>query len=167
LIWIKTDVHAQRRFAPCSWLASAYGEKQTTKEITDEYGVEERQAVRDEHHKSMTERAKERGVTMPGSRGPNAGGGLVHTAASEGSGWGRVRIEGLQGAWDPRAIPRLALQAREWDPVGTKAHARDRGPGVNAPQGRIAPAPARDQRHVNVNYRVRSRLMFKNILVPT
>jgi hypothetical protein len=35
---------------------------------------QERQAIRDEHRKLMEARAKERGVTLPGPRGPRAGG---------------------------------------------------------------------------------------------
>jgi hypothetical protein len=35
---------------------------------------QERQAIRDEHRKLMEVRAKERGVTLPGPRGPRAGG---------------------------------------------------------------------------------------------
>lgn len=38
--------------------------------------AEERQAIRDEHHKAMQARAKERGVTLPDQpRGPGAGKG--------------------------------------------------------------------------------------------
>jgi len=59
-----------------------YGYRLMTNQERNEYrekmrnarSPEERQAVRDEHHKAMQARAKERGVTLPDRpRGPGAG----------------------------------------------------------------------------------------------
>ncbi|HJQ61559.1 MAG TPA: hypothetical protein VJ834_01765 [Burkholderiales bacterium] len=66
-----------------------YGYRMMSPEERDEYrakmrsthSAEERQAIRDEHHAAMVERAKERGITLPdrptgaGPRGPGMGPG--------------------------------------------------------------------------------------------
>jgi hypothetical protein len=60
-----------------------YGYRMMNEQERNEYrermrnarSAEERQAIRDEHHKLMESRAKERGVTLPEQRGPGAGKG--------------------------------------------------------------------------------------------
>lgn len=84
-----------------------YGYQLMTPQERDEYrakmrsaaSVAERQAIRDEHHAAMVERAKERGVTLPDrppaaggpgqGRGPGMGpGGRMGPPAGRGPGYG-------------------------------------------------------------------------------
>ena len=80
--------------------------------------ADERQAVRNEHHKLMEARAKERGVTLPEQRGPGAGGpskgmgpgtgmgpgGGMGPGAGKGPGWqGESTGRGAGKGQGPRA----------------------------------------------------------------
>jgi len=77
--------------------APIYGSQLMTQQERDEYRAKmrsakttkERQALRDEHHKAMQERAKERGVTLPAQ--PPARGGPGAGAAGKGPGSGAVK----------------------------------------------------------------------------
>jgi hypothetical protein len=73
---------AQTTDQPARKSEPIYGYRMMTDQERNEYrekmrnarSPEERQAVRDEHHKAMQARAKERGVTLPDQpRGPGAG----------------------------------------------------------------------------------------------
>jgi hypothetical protein len=59
--------------------------------------AEERQAIRDEHRKLMEARAKERGVTLPGPRGPGDGKGAGYGTGPQGMGKGSGYGPGPQG----------------------------------------------------------------------
>jgi hypothetical protein len=59
------------------------------KRMREARSEQERQAVRDEHRKAMEARATERGVTMPGHRGPHAGGGYGPGGQGPGNGSGK------------------------------------------------------------------------------
>lgn len=86
-----------------------YGYRMMTPEERDQYreqmrnarSPEERQTVRDEHHKAMTERAKERGVTLPEPRGPRSGAGGPGGRGGMGPGSGMGPGAGMGPGYGP------------------------------------------------------------------
>ena len=113
---------------PAAKTEPIYGYQMMTPQERDQYrekmrdarSAEERQAVRDEHHAAMVERAKERGVTLPdrptgaGPRGPGMGPGMGPRGPGMGPGIGPrgpgmgpgYRMGAPEGARGPDSAPR-------------------------------------------------------------
>ena len=97
--------------------------------------ADERQALRDEHHKLMQERAKERGVTLP-ERGPRPGMG---PGGAGGPGYGPgPRGEGKGPGYGPGGEGK----GPGYGPQGAgKGPGYGRGPRGDCPAGQDCPAP--------------------------
>ena len=125
-----------------------YGYRMMNTEERNEYrekmrnarSADERQAVRDEHHKLMEARAKERGVTLPEPRGPGAGGQGMGPGAGMGPGSGM----GPGGGMGPGA--RAEGKGQGYGPgagkgPGGQGVAKGQGPRADCPGAADCPGP--------------------------
>ena len=112
---------------PAAKTEPIYGYRMMSPEERDEYrakmrnarSAEERQAIRDEHHAAMAERAKERGVTLPdrptgaGPRGPGMGPGMGPGPGPRGPGMGPGRMGPPEGTRAPGGGPGAPQQQQQ------------------------------------------------------
>jgi hypothetical protein len=140
--------------APAARSEPIYGYRMMNDQERNEYrekmrnarSADERHAVRDEHHKLMEARAKERGVTLPEPRGPRAGGGpgagMGPGAGGPGKGMGPGSGMGPGAGKGPGA--RAEGKGQGYGPVGGKGPGRqagEAGRGAGKGQGPRADCP--------------------------
>lgn len=126
--------------APAGRSEPIYGYRMMNDQERNEYrekmrgarSADERQVVRDEHHKLMEARAKERGVTLPEQRGTGRPGKGMGPGAGMGPGSGMGPGGGMMG---PGAGKGPASQG------GGKGAAKGQGPRADCPGAADCPGP--------------------------